>query len=186
MYIYIAENERHLYALYKEEEVKQGTREREGVSANDGLGEEIESEDEDEEGNYEEDEEEEATEQNEEKGGEIEIDEHEYEGVQTRMETASEASVPNAKVNEGEVVGMDSEMQGGEAYREQRDHEMEGRLSLEMRDNWPSWLRGAVATLEGGERGKEMKPILEKFVGMERALGFKGEKTVSQNSSRNE
>ncbi len=52
---------------------------------------------------------------------------------------------------------------------------------LEEREEWPSWLKSAVDRLQMGERGIELNMVLKKFVQVERALGFKGEKTVSLN-----
>lgn len=65
----------------------------------------------------------------------------------------------------------------------ERTPEREGEKGeLEERGEWPEWLKRAVEKLEGGERGIQMKGVLERFVTIERALGFKGEKTVSLNS----
>jgi hypothetical protein len=49
---------------------------------------------------------------------------------------------------------------------------------LEKREGWPIWLRSAVDMLHEGERGRQLTPILVNFIKLEKALGFKGEKTV--------
>ncbi len=67
----------------------------------------------------------------------------------------------------------------GEGEKEMREDVMRRSADLEEREQWPCWLKDGVDMLHEGERGKELESILVKFVRMERALGFKGEKTVS-------
>lgn len=50
---------------------------------------------------------------------------------------------------------------------------------LEDRVGWPAWLADAVDLMHDGECGRQFEEILIKLVRIERALGFKGEKTVS-------
>ncbi len=92
----------------------------------------------------------------------------------------------NAEVSEEFEWGIEGEGQiatvsndGGEVS-EIRDVEEKGEKgALEERDEWPIWLKRAVEMLEAGERGIQLTATLEKFVWIERALGFKVEKTVS-------
>ncbi len=50
---------------------------------------------------------------------------------------------------------------------------------LDKREGWPRWLQEVVDMLHRGERGVELETILTKLVKIEKALGFKEEKTVS-------
>ncbi len=195
-----AQSERHAYALYREERKESDvggteTPRKEGESARgsgkEAEGREIEFEDEDEEDEEEEEEmegqegeepEAEGTQQDEEgtRGqGEIEA----VESSRESPISMGGGGVQNEESAVGEAEGMEVERQGEEELQEQRGGEMEWVRSVEEEEDWPSWLRSAVAMLRGGERGEEMESILVKFVGMERALGFKGEKTVSQRSA---
>jgi hypothetical protein len=56
--------------------------------------------------------------------------------------------------------------------------ETDGDGELQKRDGWPIWLKDTVDMLHDGEQGGQLTSVLLNFTKLERALGFKGEKTV--------
>lgn len=120
-----------------------------------GASEAPESEDDDEENNEEEEENDEEEENEEENEPEMEI-----KGPREMdIEPEQEAIVPVSTVD----------------LEEPTTEELEDRVG------WPSWLSNAVDMVHAGERGGQFAKVLVSLVRIERALGFKGEKTVSIN-----
>jgi hypothetical protein len=77
---------------------------------------------------------------------------------------------------EGDLVRVETNQSPMEGVEE--TGETSGKGELEKQDGWPIWLRSAVTMLHEGERGYQLESILVKLTRMEKALGFKREKTV--------
>lgn len=173
-----AESERHTYALYRkeEEEGEEGpsdacagaTAEVTGTSEMEGRNEMVESEDE------------EMEEVEKEQGltSETEKERCEWAGEDTGNE-AGGCETGEASTGEAEPGVTCMDVDAGEETR--RDEGAGCVSELDEQEGWPKWLQDVVDMLHGGERGKQMELILTKLVKIEKALGFKEEKTVSDN-----
>ncbi len=140
----------------------------EGMREIEEQGERVESEDEEDE----EDREYERQQNEGEIGGQDVMEETEGEGM-------------DVEESAGELEGTELNEECGEGDGEVRGNEVRGGTELEEREEWPMWLRNAMDMLHSGERGRVLESVLVKFVTIEKALGFKGEKTVSEKNTRN-
>lgn len=173
----IAERERALYAIYREEEIeKEGNsrgcsmrpeeeeesgEERSEIGGPEDL---LESEDEDEDW----------------MNQESDVEREEVDRSRKETEDGRRASPYHHAMVSKEGTGNRAMVtSGGETEMEvARGEEGEAKEVLEKREGWPQWLRNVMEMLYEGQRGKELEGLLAKLIKIEKSLGFKGEKTV--------
>lgn len=173
----IAERERALYALYREEEIEkeedsrgrsmrpeeeeESGEERSEIGGPEDL---LESEDKDEDW----------------MNQESDVEREEVDRSRKETEDGRRASPYHHVMASEEGIGNRvMAVSGGEMEMEvARGEEVEAKEVLEKQEGWPQWLRHAMEMLYEGQRGKELEGILAKLIKIEKSLGFKGEKTV--------
>jgi hypothetical protein len=177
-----------LHALYrgeaKEDETKPGgscqvarantPQQRRGASEAPESEDKNEDENEDEDEDKDEEEEEDKNEEND-KGEENDEEEENEEEQENEVGNQPDMEIEGPR-------GMDIEPEQ-EAIEPVSTVDLEEPTTEELEDRvgWPSWLSNAVDMMRAGERGGQFAKVLVSLVRIEKALGFKGEKTVSIN-----